>query len=50
MPLRRIMQRQTLFGVFENPHCDELTLVLDLKKSNVVVLEGEKSRRFSAGK
>jgi hypothetical protein len=34
----------------ENSHGDELTLVLDLKKSKVVVLEGEKSRRYGASK
>ena len=40
----------SLYAVFENSQGDELTLVLDLKRSKVVVLEGEKSRKYGAGK
>ena len=38
-----------LYAKFENSQGDELTLVLDLKKSKVVVLEGEKSKKYGAG-
>ena len=37
---------ETPYG--ENSQGDELTLVLDLKRSKVVVLEGEKSRKYGA--
>ncbi|HEX9658637.1 MAG TPA: hypothetical protein VGB89_17150 [Bacteroidota bacterium] len=40
----------SLYAVFENSQGDELTLVLDLKKSKVVVLEGEKSKKYGGGK
>jgi len=41
---------KSLYAVFKNSQGDELTLVLDLKKAKVVVLEGEKSRKYGAGK
>jgi hypothetical protein len=40
----------SLYALFENSQSDELTLVLDFKKSKMVVLEGEKSRKYGAGK
>lgn len=35
-----------IYGVFEDSSGNELTLALDLKKSNVMVLEGKKSKAF----
>ena len=48
--VRRGESAKTLYAVFQNLKGDELTLVLDLKKSRVAVLEGEKSKRYGIGK
>ncbi len=46
--LYAVFVRRTPYG--ENSQSDELTLVLDLKRSKVVVLEGEESRKYGTGK
>ncbi len=48
--VRNGMKSNSLYAVFENSQGDELTLVLDLKKSKVVMLEGEKSEKYGVGK
>jgi hypothetical protein len=40
----------SVYGVFQNSDGDELTLALELTKSKVIVLEGDKSRKYGVGK
>ena len=41
---------KSLYAVFQNPQGNAVTLVLDLKKSKVLVPDGDLSRKYDAGK